>query len=68
MSSFDDPLDPAKRRISLILQYLDRKPVDEAKPSGEGAEAKPGEAEAKPSEKSGEKPPEKDAEKTAEKK
>ena len=58
-----DPLDPATRRISLIVQYLDKKPPDEpaegaAKPVAEG---KSGEAvtqpAAKPAEK--EKPPEK---------
>jgi chemotaxis protein MotB len=63
-----DPLDPANRRISLIVQFLDKKPVDQGKPAGEGAEAKPGEAEAKPSEKPGEKPAEKAAKKPAEKK
>jgi chemotaxis protein MotB len=63
-----DPLDPANRRISLIVQYLDKKSVDQAKPAGEGAEAKPGEVEAKPSERPGDRPAEKAPEKPAEKK
>jgi chemotaxis protein MotB len=59
----DDPLDPANRRISLIVQYIDKKvpeqtqPAGERKPGEEGAKA--GESAQKPAEKAGEKPPEK---------
>jgi chemotaxis protein MotB len=51
----DDPLDPSNRRVSMIVQYLVKKPEDEA-PAGSknGApESKPGEAklsESKPAE------------------
>jgi chemotaxis protein MotB len=48
----DTPLDPSNRRISLIVQYLNKKPIEapdapgaEGKPAAEGkpsAEAKPG--------------------------
>jgi chemotaxis protein MotB len=45
----DDPLDPSNRRISLIVQYLVKKPQpEETKPAGgdaeKGAEGKPREA------------------------
>ena len=46
----NDPLDPANRRISLIVQYLDKKVVEQPKPAGQATEAKPGEATAKPEE------------------
>jgi len=64
----DDPLDPANRRISLIVQYLDKKVPEQTQPAGEGKPgeegAKAGESTQKPAEKAGEKP----AEKTPEKK
>jgi chemotaxis protein MotB len=38
----DAPLDPSNRRVSLIVEYLNRKP-DESEPAGEGKEeSKPG--------------------------
>jgi chemotaxis protein MotB len=41
-----DPLDPSNRRVSLIVQYLHRKPDPEEPPVGEAKEgAKPSEAE-----------------------
>jgi len=61
----DDPLDPSNRRISLIVQYTERKPTPEdaegeAKAAAGGeksSEGKAGEgAAAKPTEKPGEKP------------
>jgi len=61
----DDPLDPSNRRISLIVQYTERKPTPEdAEGEGKAAaggekssEGKAGEgAAAKPTEKPGEKP------------
>ncbi|MGA2096597.1 MAG: flagellar motor protein MotB [Candidatus Acidiferrum sp.] len=55
-----DPMDPANRRISLIVQYLDKKAPE--KP----AEGKGGQG-AKPAEKAGEKATEKTTEKSAEK-
>ncbi len=58
-----DPMDPANRRITLIVLYLDKKPSPRAAPFGEGAEAKPGEAAAKPGEKPAEKPANKPPEK-----
>ena len=40
----DAPLDPSNRRISLIVQYLDKKPEEPAKPEkGEAGTAKVGE-------------------------
>ncbi len=64
----DDPLDPANRRISLIVQYLDKKAPE--KPAGEGgaAEGKPGEASGKPAESTKPEAPAKPAEATPEKK
>jgi chemotaxis protein MotB len=46
----ENPLDPSNRRISLIVQYLPKKPGDpDAKPEkgGEGSEAKPESGESK---------------------
>jgi chemotaxis protein MotB len=45
----DAPLDPANRRISLIVQYVEKKPVGGASPEGNAEEAKPG-SETKPKE------------------
>jgi chemotaxis protein MotB len=62
-----DPLDPANRRISLIVQYIDKKvpelpqPAGEGKPGEEGTKA--GEPAQKPAEKAGEKPEEKSSSK-----
>ena len=39
------PLDPANRRVSMIVQYLAKKPEDDSKSA-----AKEGDAEAKPAE------------------
>jgi chemotaxis protein MotB len=54
-----DPLDPANRRISLIVQYLDKKPPPET-PAAAGEKMpvpeKPDENSAKPPEKPAEKP------------
>jgi chemotaxis protein MotB len=44
----DAPLDPSNRRISLIVQYLEKKPAAEPAPAGNAAEAKPGSEETKP--------------------
>ncbi len=62
----DDPLDPANRRISLIVQYLDKKAAEQSIGTGEangpkaGEEgARAGESAQKPAEKAGEKPAEK---------
>jgi chemotaxis protein MotB len=44
----DDPLDPANRRISLIVQYLDKKGSAMPEPDGKEGEEKPGEESAKP--------------------
>jgi len=47
----DEPLDPANRRISLIVQYMEKKPGEGSKPDDEGpaAETKgPGTEPAKP--------------------
>jgi chemotaxis protein MotB len=52
----DDPLDPANRRISLIVQYLDKKTAEQPQPAGE---EKASESAQEPAEKSGEKPAEK---------
>ena len=41
----DAPLDPANRRVSMIVQYLAQKPEEDSKSA-----AKEGEAEAKPAE------------------
>ncbi len=46
----NDPLDPANRRISLIVQYLNKKPPEETKAPGEIKGIKPGEAVTKPGE------------------
>ncbi len=43
-----DPLDPANRRISMIVLYLDRKPPDEPEPEGDSKEATPDAGEKKP--------------------
>jgi chemotaxis protein MotB len=51
-----DPLDPANRRISLIVQYLDKKAADKSAGTEKPTEAKPGEEPAKPAEKPAEKP------------
>jgi chemotaxis protein MotB len=48
LRKLDDPLDPANRRISLIVQYLDKQRVDLPKLSGEATEVKPGAGAAKP--------------------
>ncbi len=50
-----DPMDPANRRISLIVQYMDKKSAAGPAHSGEPAEAKPGEETAKPAENPAEK-------------
>jgi chemotaxis protein MotB len=67
----DDPLDPANRRISLIVQYLDKKAAEQAQPAGEGKPgeegAKTGESAQKPVEKAGEKSGEKPSVKPGEK-
>ena len=57
----NDPLDPANRRISLIVQYMNKKPAEESKTSGEIKGLKPGEEPARPAEtaKPAEKPEEK---------
>ena len=68
----NDPLDPANRRISLIVQYMDKnspeqsKPAEEGKPGEDGAKA--GEVVQKLAEKAGEKPTEKPVERPPEKK
>jgi len=69
----EDPLDPSNRRISLIVQYTERRPTpEEAEGEGkaaEGAQVKPGEGPAaKPAEKSGEKSPAKSGAESHEKK
>ena len=46
----EDPMDPANRRISLIVRYLDKKPAAGAEHSGEAEEGKEGEEGAKPAE------------------
>ncbi len=46
-----DPLDPANRRISLIVQYLDKKTSETPLPATEPASKKSGETTAKPAEK-----------------
>jgi chemotaxis protein MotB len=43
-----DPLDPSNRRISLIVQYLEKRPELPVPKSGESPEAKPASPEAKP--------------------
>lgn len=43
-----DPLDPSNRRISLIVQYLEKKPEPALPKSGESPETKPASPEAKP--------------------
>jgi chemotaxis protein MotB len=45
-----DPLDPSNRRISLIVQYLDKKPELALPKSGESPETTPASSEAKPEE------------------
>jgi chemotaxis protein MotB len=37
----DAPLDPSNRRISLIVQYMEKKPVEGAAPAENAAEGKP---------------------------
>jgi len=71
----EDPLDPANRRISLIVQYLDKKAAEQSIGTGETNGPKPGEegmkageSAQKPAEKPGEKSGEKPAEKPPEKK
>lgn len=32
----EDPFDPSNRRVSLIVQYLDKKPDDSARSGGSG--------------------------------
>ncbi len=44
----DAPLDPSNRRISLIVQYLEKKPSAEPAPEGEPAKEKPGTENEKP--------------------
>ena len=67
----EDALDPANRRISLIVQYIDKKvseqtqPAGEVKPGEEGAKA--GEPPQKPAENAGGKLGEKSSEKSVEK-
>ena len=67
----DDALDPANRRISLIVQHIDKKVPEQPQPAGEGRPgeegAKAGESAQKPAEKAGEKSGEKPSEKPAEK-
>ncbi|HTQ59511.1 MAG TPA: flagellar motor protein MotB [Candidatus Solibacter sp.] len=46
-----DPMDPANRRISLIVQYLNKKPAETPAAENKPAEAKPSEETAKPVEK-----------------
>jgi len=43
-----DPLDPSNRRISLIVQYLDKKPELAVPESGETPESKTTSPDAKP--------------------
>ena len=66
----EDALDPANRRISLIVQYIDKKVPEQPQPAGEGKPeegAKAGEPPQEPAEKAGEKSGEKSNEKPAEK-
>jgi chemotaxis protein MotB len=46
-----DPMDPANRRISLIVQYLDKKTATTSPTGSKPGETKPGEEMAKPAEK-----------------
>jgi chemotaxis protein MotB len=46
-----NPMDPANRRISLIVQYLDKKEPDTSTTGNKPAEAKPGAEAPKPAEK-----------------
>ena len=57
----DDPLDPSNRRISLIVQYTEKRPAAESsnKEGGDGGEKKP-EASSKPGEAPGAKPGDKE--------
>jgi chemotaxis protein MotB len=43
----DAPLDPSNRRISMIVQYLDKKPQEEPAPEGDAKEGKGGSEEKK---------------------
>ena len=43
----DAPLDPSNRRISMIVQYLEKKPSEEPAPEGDAKEGKPGSEEKK---------------------
>lgn len=67
----EDPLDPANRRISLIVQYIDKKAPEQTQPAGEGKPGeeggKAGEPAQKPVEKQGEKSGEKSIERPGEK-
>src|ERR1700730_10494327 len=38
----DAPLDPSNRRISMIVQYLEKRPSEEPVPEGDAKEGKPG--------------------------
>jgi hypothetical protein len=42
----DAPLDPANRRVSMIVQYLVKKPEEDSEPAAKegGSEAKPAES------------------------
>jgi chemotaxis protein MotB len=68
----ENPLDPSNRRISLIVQYLPKKPSEsdaKSEKDGEGAEAKEGKSEGSESKsEKGEAKPEKPESKPAEKK
>jgi chemotaxis protein MotB len=44
----DAPLDPSNRRISLIVQYLEKKPSEQPAPEGGAEEAKPEGSDKKP--------------------
>lgn len=54
-----DPLDPANRRISLIVQYQDKKAPEKSAEGEKPAEGNAGEEGAKAGEKPAEKPAEK---------
>jgi PAS domain-containing protein len=51
----DTPLDPSNRRISLIVQYLERKPAADADDAGEKSEGGHGAAAEKSGKEAGEK-------------
>lgn len=55
LRKLEDPLDPSNRRISLIVQYLDKTPSRGAQHSENEAEGKAGAEAAKPEEKPAEK-------------